>query len=356
MKVHPLSREVFFNLSLVGPLKKSLSGVKVETDLSNNTNPFLGALGHYPDIVQTALKEKYWHLITSIQPPYPTFHHEYKKITPDHILFTVGSSEGIDLLLRAFAEPGQETIAVTEPSFPAYEHWGRIHNLQVKKFELSGENYDHLKIADIIKENPKLVFLCRPNNPTGTLLSQEVIYELCNAIAGFVIVDEAYIEFSEVPSLIYDLPRFKNLIILRTLSKAWGLAGARCGVVIASDAQVINTLRYIQVPFGFSTPSQEIVAERCLFPDEMFNSWERVRREREQLSNVLLTLNIVEKVTPSHANFLLVKLRDFSKVMGVLAHHKIHVVDCSNTIANSVRVSVGTEAENQTFLNVLRSI
>lgn len=356
MKVHPKSRKIFFKLPLIGPLKKYLSGMEIDTDLSNNTNPFLGSLANYPDLIQTSLKEVYWKLINSINRPSYYSQQDSSNITPDNILFTVGSSEGIDLLLRAFAEPGQDVIAVTDPSFPAYEHWGLIHNLQVKKFGLSGENYNQLDVTDIIRENPKLVFLCHPNNPTGTLLSQEVIYQLCDSVDGFVIVDEAYIEFSEAPSLIYDLSRFKNLIVLRTLSKAWGLAGIRCGVVIAADPLVINTLRYIQVPFGFSTPSQEIFAKRCALPEEMVNSWEQVRKEREKLSKKLQALNIIQKVIPTHTNFLLVEFNSFSKVMDILSQHKIHVVDCSNVIPNSVRISIGNLQENQKLLDVLQSI
>lgn len=355
MKVHSKSREIFFKLPLIGPLKKYLSGMEIDTDLSNNTNPFLGSLANYPDLIQNSLKEQYWRLITSINPPTHNYLENNGKITPDNILFTVGSSEGIDLLLRAFAEPNKDSIAVPNPSFPAYEHWGLIHNLRVHKFKLLGEHYDQLSIRDIIKEKPKLVFLCHPNNPTGTLLNQETIYQLCASFDGFVIVDEAYIEFSEASSLIYDLSRFKNLIILRTLSKGWGLAAVRCGAVIAADPLVINTLRYIQVPFGFSTPSQEIVAARCLSPEAMINSWGQVRKERDKLSTKLSTLNVVEKIIPSHANFLLVKLTSFSQIMAVLHQHKIHVVDCSNAIPNSIRVSVGNMEENQKFLDVLQS-
>jgi histidinol-phosphate aminotransferase len=142
---------------------------------------------------------------------------------------------------------------------------------------------------------------------------------------------------------------------LRTLSKAWGLAGVRCGAVIAADPLVINTLRYIQVPFGFPTPSQEIVAERCLSPQEMINSWGQVRKERDRLSKELSTLNIVEKIISSHTNFLLIEFNNFSQAMNVLRQHKIHVVDCSSTIPNSIRVSVGNMEENQKFLDVLQS-
>lgn len=355
MRVHPKSRPIFSEIPILGVLKKYFSTCQIDVDLSNNTNPFMGNLGNYPDLLQNDLKEYYWRLIASFNPPASYGRLDSKPMAPQ-ILFTVGSSEGIDLLLRAFAEPNQDTIVVAEPSFPAYEHWGLLHNLTVKRVKLGGENYDQLDVQAIIKENPKLVFLCHPNNPTSTALNPEIIYQLCESIDGFVIVDEAYIEFSDLTSIIYDLPRFNNLIVLRTLSKAWGLAGVRCGAVIAADPLVINTLRYIQVPFGFASPSQEIVAERCRDPEKMQISWVKIKQERESLSKELSLLSVVKKVFPSQANFLLVELNGFSQVMDVLSHHKIQVVDCSSLIPDSIRVSIGTVAENQTFLETLRGI
>lgn len=354
MKVHPKSRAIFSKIPLLGVLKKHFSTIEIDVDLSNNTNPFMGDLGNYPDLLQNSLKEQYWQIITSINPPSSYSPSSKTNSISSQILFTVGSSEGIDLLLRAFAEPNKDTIAVTDPSFPAYEHWGLLHNLQVKRFKLLGDNYNQLDIKSIIKEKPKLVFLCHPNNPTGTFLDPEIIYQLCESIDGFVIVDEAYIEFSTLSSVIFDLERFKNLIILRTLSKAWGLAGVRCGAVIASDPLVINTLRYIQVPFGFASPSQEIVAKRCASPQRMRASWEKIKQERENLSEKLSSLTIVKKIIPSQANFLLVEFNCFSKVMEILSRHKIQVMDCSSTIPNSIRLSVGTLEENQKFINVLK--
>lgn len=353
MQVHPKSRQIFSEIPLIGVLKKHFSNIDIDVDLSNNTNPFLGTLGNYPDLVQKSLKEQYWQVISSINQPTDYSPEKIDKTIAKQILFTVGSSEGIDLLLRAFAEPNKDTIAITDPGFPAYEHWGRLHNLQIKKFKLQGENYDQLNVDEIIKENPKLVFLCNPNNPTATLLDPEIIYRLCKSIDGLVIVDEAYIEFSDISSAIYDLPRFNNLVVLRTLSKAWGLAGVRCGAVIAADPLVINTLRYIQIPFGFPTPSQEIVANRCAFPEAMMASWQKIRQERDNLAKQLSTLRAVKKITPSHANFLLVELNHFSTTIDFLNQHKIQIVVCDNDIPGSIRVSVGTVEENQKFLEIM---
>lgn len=353
MELHPYSRSVFFQLPVLGVLKKHLGEVQINIDLSNNTNPFLGEMAEYPDLQQKVLKEHYWHLISSTAAGL-----SWQLSSPSsHILFTVGSSEGIDLLIRAFAEPNQDTIVVTDPSFPAYEHWGRLNNLHIKKVALQGEQYDQLDIEEVISANPKLVFLCYPNNPTGTLLNAQTILELCQRLKeGFIVIDEAYIEFADAPSFISALETFNNLIILRTFSKAWGLAGVRCGAVIASDPRVIHTLRCLQVPFGLATPSQEIIAQRCKNPEAMIASWGKLKKERDKMLQGLRPLKSVKRIPESKANFLLVQLNDYDHVMTTLQHHRVYVMDCSKAIPNSIRVTIGNEGQNQKFMEIMGSL
>lgn len=359
-KIHPQARSVFAELPILGPLKTYFFPAHVDIDLTNNTNAFMDDFAQYPDPMQFSLKKQYWNVISKLN--LPKSESQQAKIErendidiSDHILFTVGSSEGIDLLLRTFAEPNKDTIVVTSPSFPAYEHWGRIHNLKIKSVPLEGENYDSFSVKDIVEVNPKLVFLCNPNNPTGTVLKQNLIHELCQCpdFKGFVVVDEAYIEFSDEPSMIHELEHYKNLIILRTLSKAWGLAGIRCGAVIA-DPGVIFTLRYIQVPFGFPVPSQDIVRERCLHPQSMYASWEIIISERDNMIKELRKLESVERVIDSHTNFLLIILKNHSEIMNLLKRHNIYVMDCSSVIDRAIRITVVTEAENSQFLGAMK--
>lgn len=271
MLIHPKARPIISKLSLPTPIKKYFSNLDWEIDLSNNTNPYIEGFSEYPDVKQHDLKKLYLNQILSLNPLSSFTKEEREVFTSDNVLFTAGSMEGLDLILRTFSEPKKDVICVTSPTFSAYEHWALIHGLCVKTIPLFGEELDQIKIEDVSKLDPKIVFLCDPNNPTGTKLSPETIHKLCDSLDGLVIVDEAYIEFSDQSSSIFCLNKYKNLIILRTFSKAWGLAGVRCGVVIA-DKLIIHALRYVQLPFAFSSPAQEKVAELLLNPGKIFSS------------------------------------------------------------------------------------
>lgn len=350
--IHPKARPLLSQLSLPSPIKKYFSEEEWNIDLSNNTNPYMGWYAEYPDIIQKELKEIYLQTICSLN---FSFNNKCHKLTHDNVLFTVGSMEGLDLLLRAFSEPNQDVICVANPTFPAYEHWALIHNLRVEKVSLLGENFDLLPQEDILKINPKLFFLCDPNNPTGTKCKIESIKKLCEVFEGLVVVDEAYIEFSDQPSSLTYLSEYDNLIILRTLSKAWGMAGLRCGVILASK-QIIHTLRYIQLPFGLSTPTQEKVKERLLHPEKTFATWKKITKNRTLLIHELSNLKRVHKVFQSSTNFLMLILENFHETLSLVKKRHIHVLDCSANLPNSIRVSLGTEDQNQKFLAALNQI
>jgi histidinol-phosphate aminotransferase len=354
MVIHPKARPIFSQLTIPGNVKKHLNPPDIQIDLGNSTNPYIGEWSEYPDLNSRRLKELFLDIIYAINPPIGFEDHHHHLISPENLLFTVGSMEGIDLILRSFAEPNNDSILVTDPSFPAYEHWGRLQNLNILKIPLTGEHFQYLDVESILNLNPKLIFLCEPNNPTGTMLERHIIDELCQKCTGLVVVDEAYIEFSDHPSLIYDWHKYKDkLIIVRTLSKAWGMAAARCGIVIA-DELIINTLRYIQVPFGFSTPSQIEVFERFLYPDEMIATWGRIKSERNILIEYVMQLRCVEKVFRSHSNFIMIILKNFKQVMKLLQEKKIFVLNCSDAIPNSIRVSLSSRENNLKFLDVLK--
>ena len=353
MIIHPKARPIISKLSLPTPIQKYFSNLDWEIDLSNNTNPHAEGFSEYPDIKQSDLKTLYLNRILAINPS-PLFSNGAEETpTSENVLFTVGSMEGLDLILRTFSEPNEDIICITSPTFSAYEHWALIHGLKVKTISLFGDNLDQINIEDVIEINPKIIFLCNPNNPTGTKLAPETIQKLCDSLDGFVIVDEAYIEFSDQPSSIFYLNKYKNLIILRTFSKAWGLAGVRCGVVLA-DKLIINTLRYVQLPFAFSSPAQEKVSELLLNPEKTFSSWRRIKKNRDDLLEALSNLESVAKVFKSDTNFIMPVLKDFQKTMSLLKEHKIHVLDCSASLPNSIRVSLGTDEQNQKFLDVVR--
>jgi len=353
MSIHPNARAVVSKLTIPSPIKKYFSNEEWEIDLSNNTNPYLNEFGDYPDVKQEDLKKLYLTMVLFLTSSAYIKNEHLSKLTSENILFTVGSLEGIDILLRTFCEPNKDTICIVHPAFSAYEHWGLIHNLEIKRIPLTGENLNTFSIKDIMNINPKMVFICNPNNPIGTSLKSELIATLCESIDGLVVVDEAYIEFSDQTSSLSDLNKYKNLIILRTFSKAWGLAGVRCGIILA-DKHIIHTLRYVQLPFSISIPTQELVRKALIYPERTFASWKKIKNDRQNMMGELSTLGSVERIFKSETNFIMIILKDSNNVMKLLKDHKIQVLDCSTSIPHSIRVSLGTEDQNQKFMDVMR--
>ncbi len=350
--LHPQVRSIFRKLSLPGPVRKYFSAPVAKIDLSNNTNPHLGAEAVYPDLGQETLKKRYLENITHLN----TSSGDTKPdLDSEHVLFTVGSIEGIDLLIRTFCEPREDTICVLEPTFPAYEHWALIHGVKVERISLSDDQFSSFSIAKVLEINPKITFLCNPNNPTGTCLEPRLIKSLCSQSHGFVVVDEAYIEFSDDPSSLFLLNEFSNLIILRTLSKAWGMAGVRCGAVIAHPL-VVDTLRYIQVPFGFPTLSQEKALDVFTYPEKVYASWKIIKKDRFYLTEELRKLKSVLKIFDSQTNFLLVVFQDLRQVLEYLTAHEISVQNCDEAVPGAARITIGTREEIDFLLSTLKEL
>lgn len=354
MMIHKNARPVVHTLSLPSPIKKYFSGETWEIDLSNTTNPYLDQSAEYPDIFQREIKELYVHTLLSIRPP-SCVSAPPLALSHHNVLLTVGSMEGIDLLLRTFAEPNEDTICITDPTFPAYEHWGRLHNLKVTALPLEGEALDRFSVSRLKQINPRLLFLCNPNNPAGTKLDSSLITTLCRELDGFVIVDEAYIEFSNFSSSIFDIPFLENLIVLRTFSKAWGMAGVRCGAIIA-HSDVIHSLRHVQLPFAVSSLTQEKVRKRLLNTQNTFDSWEKIKEERENFVQKLSACKNVSHIFKSEANFILVQFHDFPQAMTAFQQHKIHVMDCVAVIPRAVRITVGRGEQNKRVVEALGSL
>ena len=355
MDIHPKARPLISELRIPSPLTKYFPKDLWEIDLSENRNPYMDDFASYPDVLHEDLKALYLKTLLSHNCPA-----SYNKNSPSHltgknILFTAGLMEGFDLVIRTFSEPNKDNICVISPTFPAYAHWGHIHNVNVFEIPFEGDNFSSLAIENIIQLNPALVFLCNPNNPTGTVLNPEHIEKLCSALEGFLVVDEAYIEFSDTPSSLFLLQQHSNLIVLRTLSKAWGMAGIRCGAILSHEL-VINSLRYVQLPFSFSCLAQKEVRKRLVDHEKVYRSWKYTRQEREKLERALSTLSIVSKVFKSATNFLMIKLKDHKKTLNTLKENKIQVMDCSDQIPSSIRVSLGTEKENNKSLEIMKKL
>ncbi|MEU3737779.1 aminotransferase class I/II-fold pyridoxal phosphate-dependent enzyme [Streptomyces sp. NPDC032198] len=312
-------------------------------DLSSNTNPFLGAAGQYPHLDTTELARTYLDTISKLPG-----HQGTGALTPDHLLFSSGSVDGVMLLLAALASPG-ESVCVTPPTFPLYAHFARLLRLPLVEVPLGGDDLAELDTERILAADPRVTILCDPNNPVGTRLDPAQVRALVAGARGLVVIDEAYVEFSEKPSYAGLVAEHDNLIVLRTLSKAWALAGARCGIALARPG-IIDALRRVQVPFGFTDASQAAVRDRLTNTRRPLAAIRHIRAERDRMAGLLADHPAVERVFPSEANFLLVRLHQHERVMEQLHHAGIVVADVSFLIPGTCRISIGNRRANDALL------
>ena len=275
----------------------------------------------------------------------------------DQLLVTRGSSEAIDLIIRTFCRPGVDSVLVPSPSFSMYRHYAAIQGAQVVELAASAAHnfaIDADRMVAACRSDTRLIFLGSPNNPTGTLLPREALERLLAARGGAsaVVVDEAYVEFAGVPSAADLLERYPNLLVLRTLSKALGFAGARCGAVIA-QAPVIRLLDAVQAPYALSTPVVECVEDAlddALCADAIVA---RVVAERERLTAALQRYAFVSRIWPSSANFLLVRVDDAAAVMRHCADSGVLLRYFGGDLSDCIRISVGSRDENDRLLGAL---
>jgi histidinol-phosphate aminotransferase len=311
--------------------------------LDANENPNPSPYNRYPDPLQKELKSK----LSSI-----------KKVTPENIFLGNGSDEPIDLLFRAFCEPGIDNVVIPQPTYGMYSVSANINNIEIKQVSLTPDfDLDVTAIKNCWDNNSKLLFLCSPNNPSGNLLSREKIIELVNSFHGLVIVDEAYIDFTNQPSFSQRLNEFNNLVILQTLSKAWGLAAIRLGMCFANKA-IIQVLNKIKSPYNISILTQQIALKE-LEMEERKEKWvKEILDERENLIQQLKSIKSVITVYTSDANFVLAKMKDAKLMYQKLIEREIVVRDRSSVILcdNCLRITVGTKTENQKLLNSLIAI
>ncbi len=282
-------------------------------------------------------------------------------VAPECLIAGRGSDEGIDLLVRAFCVPGRDAVLICPPTFGMYAFAARVQGAQIREVPLAAEldfALDEKALAAAVSPTVKLVFLCSPNNPTGTALTLSRLARLANALDGrcLVIVDEAYAEFSDQPSAIGLLPAAPNLVVLRTLSKAYALAGARCGAVIAAP-DVIGLLRRIIAPYAIATPTSEATFD-ALEPARLALARERIARiveERERLSVALSAIPDCTRVFPSRANFVLARFRDAGRVLAIARDAGFLLRDFSHnpSTPGCVRISVGTADQTDRLLTAL---
>ncbi len=315
--------------------------------LDANENSFGSPLSknynRYPDPHQRKLKEK----ISQI-----------KGVPPQHIFLGNGSDECIDLLYRGFCNPGIDNVIICPPTYGMYEVSANINDIEIRKISLTLDfqlNVD--AIAEAADECTKLIFLCSPNNPTGNSLYHEDIEFILNNFEGLVIIDEAYINFSRQPSFVRELTEYPNLVVMQTLSKAWGLAALRVGMIFSS-LPVVDVLNKIKPPYNVNQASQELAME-ALGNIEQVNKWTKQLVDgREKLKTDLLRLPDVQSVFPSDANFLLVKINEPEKVYDELVEKGIIVRDRSSVelCEGCLRITVGTPGENDALIQAIRKL
>lgn len=346
-----------FNLnSIVRENIKSLQSYKVWRDdyldsneaifLDNCENNFGSPLGlgyeRYPSSSQSKVKEA---IAT------------FKKLKANQVVIGNGSDELIDLLIRCFCEPKQDNILVCEPTFGMFKVYAQLNNVDVLNAPLVKESYlfDEKLILKTITSTTKLVFICSPNNPTGTSISVEQLKTIALNFNGIVVVDEAYIDFSEKQSAIELINEFENIIVLQTFSKAWGLAALRVGVAYA-DASIIEILNKVRPPFNINSNSQELILNALKKSGIKDTLVESILKQKAYLENELLQLSFVKNITESDANFLLVEVTDANKICSYLLEENILISNRSSLLycENRIRISVGTEKENKQLITLLK--
>ena len=308
--------------------------------LDANENPFPSDFNRYPDPNQEKLKLAIAKL---------------KEIAVDQILLGNGSDEVIDLLFRALCEPGIDNVVIPQPTYGMYSVCATINDIEIRQPQLTTDfQLDLSAINKEIDSHTKLIFLCSPNNPSGNLLLQKDILQLLESFNGLIIVDEAYIDFSDSAGLLTQLNKFPNLVVLQTFSKAWGLAGLRLGVGYASP-EVIGLLQRIKPPYNISSLTQ-IIALAALENTSIKNEQvESITKEREYMEDKLGRFSFVDKVYPSDANFILTQVNDAQKCydhllqQGIIVRNRSSVVKCDNCL----RITIGTKEENIKLIEAL---
>lgn len=296
-------------------------------------SPAGSGLNRYPDPLQRELKDR----IAAI-----------KGVSPSQIFVGNGSDEAIDLLFRIFCEPGRDEVITCPPTYGMYRVSADINAIAVREIVLTDEfQLNVLAILNGISDTTKLIFICSPNNPTGNLMNRESILEIAKQFTGIVVVDEAYIDFADGPSLLPELASLPNLVVLQTFSKAWGMAGVRVGLAFASS-EIIDLMNRVKPPYNVSGLAQRAVID-ALESETTVTEWiMAAKEERKSLYDSLSALSIVQQVFPSDANFLLVKLDDPKATYRNLIDEKIVVRDRSNVelCDGCLRITLGTREEN----------
>ena len=311
--------------------------------LDANENPFENGVNRYPDPQQNSVK-----LALA----------ELKKVNVNQILIGNGSDEVLDLLFRAFCEPNKDNIITLPPTYGMYGVLADLNAIENREIVLNSDFQPNVKsILERVDENTKIIFLCSPNNPTGNSFSDTSISELLDNFDGIIVLDEAYIDFSEKESWLAKIENYPNLVITQTLSKAYGMAGIRVGILYAS-ASIIAIVNKIKPPYNINVLSQEKALERIKDSDKNSLEIQSILDNKRNLLEQLSKIEFIEKIFPSDANFVLIKVDNASKRYNQLIDFGIVIRNRTTQLLceNCLRITIGTNLENEKLINVLRTL
>ncbi|ASZ11424.1 histidinol-phosphate transaminase [Chitinophaga pendula] len=321
---------------------KGEASVFLDANENSFGSPLKTAYNRYPDPMQWQIKYKLA---------------DIKGVPPQNIFLGNGSDEAIDILYRAFCNPGVDNVVLCPPTYGMYEVSAHINDVIIRSVSLTEDfQLDLEGLQQAIDENTKLLFICSPNNPTGNSINRHDIELILNNFDGIVVIDEAYINFSRQQSFIRELTEYPNLVVLQTLSKAWGLAALRIGMAFAGE-EIINVFNKIKPPYNISQAAQELTLQ-ALENVSQVNEWIReIVIERDKLSAGLESLQQVIHVYPSDANFVLAKTIDPKGIYSHLTAQGIVVRDRSRIklCAGCLRITVGTPEENERVIQAIKA-
>ena len=313
---------------------------KAEVYLDANENPFPSTTNRYPDPRQVELKAAVAKM---------------KNVQPELMFIGNGSDEVLDLIFRAFCEPGQDNVIYTPPTYGMYEVLAQINNVGLKAAPLQEDfRLDADRVLAQADDRTKLVLLCNPNNPTGNLMEVAAVEKILDSFPGLVVIDEAYIDFSSHPGFLSKLKNYDNLVIVQTLSKAWGLAGLRLGLGFASP-EIIRILDSIKPPYNINSHSQQEALKRLTNKKKAETQIKLILRERENMKRALEVLPGVQRVFPSEANFLLVHINNATAIynallqQGIVLRNRSDILHCEECL----RITIGTPEENNRVIRAL---
>lgn len=301
-------------------------------------------LHRYPDPAQRKLRD----LIA-----------QWRSVRQENVFVGVGSDEGIDLLYRIFCTPGEDRVLTIPPTYGMYGVSAAIHNIAVDTALLERENFQLQvdNILDAVTSDTKMLLLCSPNNPTGNTFSADRITRLIESFRGIVVIDEAYIDFSDEESWARKVAKYPNLIVLQTMSKSFGLAGIRLGMTFANE-DIINYMMKVKAPYNVNKLTAEKAIEAFKKLDTIQFNIDAIKKERKQLRKKLNKLDVVQQIYPSDANFLLVKVENAKKLYQQLSEKGIIIRYRGNEplCENCLRITVGTPDENEQLISAIKDL